>query len=332
MRFMALRAMVLLVVIAYVAPAAAQAPAARSTAVPRDTFNTWMARISNSGRWGAQDELGTLNLITPAKRRAATQSVRDGITISLANDLVAGPEPNAFAPFRLRVAVSRFDSTTSGAIDSIAILAHGFAFSHLDALSHFVYRGQLYNGVGRDQIAPEGARRLGIEVMRAGIVTRGVLVDIPRLKGIPFLPAGQSVTPADLDAWERQSQVRIEPGDVLLIRTGRAARLAASGPWLVGYDASGPHPSLAFWLKERGVAALGSDVANEASPSVVPGVVTPLHLLAIVGLGLPLMDNLNLEELASEVVSRSRPTFLFMVAPIRIKGGTGAPVNPIAVF
>ena len=332
MRNVAVAGTFLLLAITHPQPTVGQTgPGARAT-VPRDTFNTWMARLSNAGRWGAQDELGTLNLITPAKRRAAAQSVRDGITISLASDLVAGPEPNAISPFRLRVAVNRFDSTTSLAIDSIAILAHGFAFSHLDALSHFIFRGQLYNGVASTQLSSDGARRLGIETMRTGIVSRGVIVDIPRLKGIPFLPAATSVTPADLDAWERQFQIRIEPGDVLLIRTGRAARLAAAGPWLVATDASGPHPSIALWLKERGVAALGSDVANEAFPSVVPGVAAPLHLLAIVALGLPLMDNLNLEELASEAATRSRPTFLFVASPLRIKGGTGSPINPIAVF
>lgn len=311
----------------------AQAPAAAaSLSVPRDTFNTWMERLSNTGRWGAQDQLGTLNLITAAKRRAAAQSVRDGVPVSLANDLVAGPDPNAFLPFRLGVSVYRFDSTTVAAIDSIALLAHGYAFSHIDALSHFAVRDRLYNGVPRDQLAPDGARTLGVEAMRAGVIARGVIVDVPRLKRLAYLPPGTAVTVADLEAWERQHRVRIESGDVVLIRTGRAARSEATGPWQVGDDASGPHPSVALWLKERGVAALGSDVANEASPSVVPGVATPMHLLAIVAMGMPLMDNLNLEDVAREAAARSRPTFLFVVAPLRIRGGTGSPVNPLAVF
>jgi kynurenine formamidase len=310
----------------------AQAPAAAPLSVPRDTFNAWMTRLSNAGRWGAQDELGTLNLITAEKRRVAAQSVRDGISISLASDLVAGPDPNAWLPFHLRVAVFPLDSTTSAAIDTITLFAHGYAFSHVDALSHFVYQDRLYNGFARDQLAPEGARKLGIEVMQAGIVTRGVIVDIPRLKGVEYLQPGLAVTAGDLEQWERQHRMRIEAGDVVLIRTGRAARTEATGPWLVRNDASGPHPSLALWLKERGVAALGSDVANEASPSVVPGVPRPMHLLAIVAMGMPLMDNLNLEQLAREAASRSRPTFLFFAAPLRIRGGTGSPVNPLALF
>lgn len=313
-------------------PRAQATAAGASLAIPRDTFNVWMTRLSNAGRWGTQDQLGTLNLITAAKRRAAAQSVRDGVPVSLANDLVAGPDPNAFLPFRLRVAVNRLDSTTMAAIDSMALLAHGYAFSHIDALSHFAVRDRLYNDVPRDQLAPEGARSLGVEAMRAGIVTRGVIVDIPRLKRLDYLPPGTAVTIADLEAWERQHRIRIERGDVVLIRTGRAARSEAMGPWRVSDDASGPHPSVALWLKERGVAALGSDVANEASPSVVSGVATPMHLLAIVSMGMPLMDNLNLEDVAREAVARSRPTFQFIAAPLRIRGGTGSPVNPLAVF
>lgn len=318
------------------APAAIALPQGERTGavqtVPRDTFNAWMAQLSNAGRWGAQDQLGTLNLITPAKRRAAAQSVRDGVSISLASDLVADADPNAFLPFRLRVAVIPFDTTTVAAIDSITLLAHGYAFSHIDALSHFAFHDRLYNRFARDALAPDGARTLGIQVMGSGIVTRGVIVDIPRLRGVPYLRPGDAVTVADLEAWERQHRVRIEPGDVMVIRTGRAPRAAAAGPWLVANDASGPHPSVARWLRTRGVAALGSDVANEASPSVVSGIPTPLHLLAIVAMGMPLMDNLNLEELAREAASRSRATFLFVAAPLRIRGGTGSPVNPIAIF
>jgi kynurenine formamidase len=300
--------------------------------VPRDTFVAWMSRLSNAGRWGPQDQLGTLNLITAAKRRAAAQSVRDGVSISLARDLVAGPDSNAIRPMRFGLAVNRFDSTTSAAIDSLTILAHGYTYSHLDALSHFLYHDRMYNGFGRDQLAGEGAKALGIETMSAGVVTRGVLVDVPRLRGVPFLTNGEAVTPADLDLFERRSGVRIEAGDVVLIRTGRGAREAASGTWRVVADAPGPHPALASWLKARDVAALGSDVANEVAPSVVPGVANPMHMLTIIALGMPLMDDLDLEALARETAARSRSTFLFVAAPLRIRGGTGSPVNPLAIF
>jgi len=313
--------------------AAAQTPASAGPAqVPRDTLVAWMSRLSNAGRLGAQDQLGTLNLITPAKRRAAAQSVRDGVSISLASDLVAGPDSNALSPMRFGLLVSQVDSLSFAAVDTVAFLIHGYAYSHIDALSHFLVQGQMYNGVGRDQLTPQGAKRLGIEAMQSGIVTRGVLIDVPRLRGVPFLANGDAVTPADLELWEKRNGTRIEAGDVVLIRTGRGARVRASGPWRVELNASGAHPSLAAWLKSRDVAALGSDVANEVAPSVVRGVADPMHLLSIIALGMPLMDDLDLERLANEAVARSRPTFLFVASPLRIRGGTGSPLNPLAIF
>lgn len=313
--------------------ATAQTAAARRPApVSRDTFNVWMSRLSNAGRWGAQDQLGTLNLITPAKRLAAAQSVREGVAISLASNLVAGPDSNAIRPMGFGLMIARIDSTMSAALDSLSLMAHGYAYSHVDALAHFVYRGQMYNGVGPEQLTPEGAKKLGIEVMQAGIVTRGVLVDVPQLRGVTYLSNGDAVTSQDLDLWERRTGVRIEAGDVVLIRTGRGARVQATGPWRVAANASGPHPSLAAFLRARDVAALGSDVANEVAPSVVPGIANPLHLLTLIALGMPLFDDLDLEAVASEAAVRSRPTFLFVAAPLRVRGGTGSPVNPLAIF
>lgn len=314
------------------AVAAAQTPTHAPALVSRDTFDLWMSRLSNAGRWGAHDQLGTLNLITPARRRAAIQSVRDGLTISLARDLVAGPDANAIQPMRFGLGVHRFDSTTSAAIDSLTLLAHGYIYSHIDALAHFLYRDQMYNGVRRDQLTPAGARMLGIETMQAGIVSRGVLIDVPKLRGVPYLADGDAVTPEDLNLWEQRSGIRIEPGDVILIRTGRGARAAATGPWRVVANAAGPHPSIAAWLRSRDVAALGSDVANEVAPSVVTGIANPMHLLTLVALGMPVLDDLDLELVAKEAAARSRPTFLFVAAPLRVRGGTGSPVNPLAIF
>ena len=295
--------------------------------VPRDTFDAWMARLSNAGRWGAEDELGTLNLITPAKRRAAAQSVRDGVTVSLAREVAAGRDSTTLFPFRLRAYSRPFDSTITAAVDSLSVNAHGLTRTHLDALAHIAYRGRFYNGVALDQLAPGGARRLGLEAMQRGIVTRGVLVDLPRLRGVEYLPPGTTVTPADLEQWERQHRVRVEAGDVLLIRVGHGAPGAAAAA-----PASGPHPSLAVWLRERGVAALGSDGGNEAAPSAVRGLSISLHALAVAAMGMPLLDNLDLEEVAREAAARGRPTFLFVAAPPRIRGATGTLINPLAVF
>ncbi|MEX2154599.1 MAG: cyclase family protein [Gemmatimonadaceae bacterium] len=291
-----------------------------------------MTRLSNAGRWGAGDQLGTLNLITPAKRRVAAQSVRDGLSISLANELTASPDSNAIAPLRFGLIPNRYDTLAIAAVDTLWLLVHGWAYTHVDALGHFAYRDMMYNRHAAAQLRREGAQRLGIENMHAGIVTRGVIVDMARHKRVPFLEASTPITADDIETWERANGVRVEPGDVLLLRTGRAERTRAQGPWVVFRSAAGPHPSLAFWLKERGVAALGTDVANELSPSLVPGIADPLHFLTIVAQGMPLFDNLNLETLAAEATARSRPTFLFVASPLRIRGGTGSPVNPLAIF
>lgn len=295
--------------------------------VPRDTFYVWMARLSNAGRWGADDELGTLNLITPAKRRAAAQSVRDGITVSMEREVVAGPDSAALFPFRLRAYTRRFDSTVTAAADSLWVIAHGVQRTHLDALSHVAYRDRFYNDVPLEQLSPVGARRLGLQAMQRGIITRGVLVDLPRLRNVEFLPPGTAVTAADLQQWERQHRVRVEAGDVLLIRVGGRAPDAAAGA-----SAPGLHPSLALWLRERGVAALGCNCWNEAEPSVVSGLSIPLHALAVAAMGMPLLDNLDLEEVAREAAARRRPTFLFVAAPPRIRGATSTLINPLAVF
>ena len=313
-----------------VVPAPAQQPAETRLGVPPDTFAAWMARLSNAGRWGRQDQLGTLNLVTSARRRHAAQSVRDGVSISLARDVVAGPGRDVIVPMRFDLAVLGADSVVAFAIDSMMVVAHGFSASHLDALSHFTYRGRMYNGFGREALTPGGAKALGVERMRSGIVTRGVLVDAPRLNSVAHLPAGAPITGEDLERWERRMGVRIGAGDVLLIRTGRAAWTTAD-PWAQG-RAAGPHPSLAAWLKARGVAALGSDAANETTPSLVPGLQNPMHLLTLVALGMPIMDNLDLEALAEYADRRSRPTFLFVAGPLPIQGGTGSLLNPLAIF
>jgi len=300
--------------------------------VSREAYERWMTELSNAGRWGRDDQLGTLNLITPEVRRRAAQSVRHGEVVSLARELVPGPDPNAIRPLELRYTVSNEDSVVTWTVDQTTLLYHGWAYSHVDALSHTGYRGRLYNQVSKDALTATGATRLGIEVMRSGIVGRGVLVDVPRLRGAQYLQPGTAITAAEIERWEQQHGVRVQSGDILLIRTGRAPRVQAEGEWQVTSGSAGPHPSLAVWLKSRGVAVLGSDVSNEIYPPVVPGLSDPLHQLALVALGMPLLDNLDLEAVAREAAARSRWTFLFVAGPLPIRGASGSPLNPIAMF
>ncbi len=294
-------------------------------------FDRAMQELSNWGRWGKDDELGALNLITPAKRREAARLVRDGVAVSLAHDAEKEKAPDNPSPFvHEMLRTSRTPNVTSFG-DSFTISHHGLAHTHLDALCHFFYRGRMYNGFSVQEVTEKGAGRLSVQRIKAGIFTRGVLMDIPRLKGVPYLEPGTPIYPDDLDAWERKAGLRVQPGDVVLIRTGRWALRAAKGPWTPS-ELAGLHASCAQWLKQRDAAVLGSDAASDVRPSRVDGVPQPIHVLVLVALGMPIFDNLDLEAVGSACAERRRWEFLLTAAPLAVPGATGSALNPIAVF
>ena len=302
-------------------------------AMTRVEFDQLMQEISNWGRWGADDQLGTLNLITPAKRRHAASLVEDGVTVSMSLDLNKQQDELNTNPFEHQVVKTEFGGHM-GVVDTYSVNYHGFAHSHMDGLQHITHKGQLYNGMSLDSIRPDGStERLGIRNVGVnGVFTRGVLVDMPRFLGIDFLPAGTAITAKDIEAWEKDSGVTITSGDVLLIRTGRWQQVAQEGQWNFLEKAAGAHASLATWLKSRDVAVIGCDGISDVMPSGVEGLVIPLHELVIVGLGMAMLDNLDLEAVADAAAERGRSTFLFVAAPLRVPGGTGSPLNPLAVF
>jgi kynurenine formamidase len=210
---------------------------------------------------------------------------------------------------------------------------HGYAHSHIDALCHILYRDQTYNGYARAEVNTEkGCTKLGIQNLKDGIVTRGVLVDIPRLRKLPYLEPGTPIYAEDLEAWEKNSGVKIASGDAVLVRTGRWARRAAVGPWNVGQNAAGLHASVAPWLKARGISLLGGDAAQDVVPSMVEGITLPIHTLLITGLGVNLLDNQDLEALGDAAAKLNRWEFMLTVAPVPVTGGTGFPLNAIAIF
>ncbi len=294
-------------------------------------LDQWMEDLSNWGRWGKEDELGTLNLITPEKRRRAAALVTDGVSVSLAFDLAKEANPNNEFPLEHSLRVHENDGGVF-AEDTYTIRYHGFAHSHVDALCHIFHQGKMYNGFLRSEVKPSGAEKLGVQHMKQGIFTRGVLVDVPWLKGVPYLEPGTAIRIEDLEAWEQKTGLHVESGDVLLVRTGLYERQRQLGSWNFIQAAAGLHASVATWLKERDVAVVGSDATNEVFPSGIEGVPFPIHQLAVVALGMPLLDNLNLEDLAREAQARNRWEFLFVAAPLRVPGGTGSPVNPLATF
>lgn len=299
--------------------------------VSRTQYDTWMEELSNWGRWGDDDQIGTLNLITPAVRAQAARLVRDGDVVSLALDLNTTPDALNTNPFRHELSLATF-AGHEVAGDEYAVSYHGFAHSHMDGLPHFIHDGKMYNGVSIDELKPDGARRLGIHNAFEGLFTRGVLVDMPAFKGVDYLEPGYAITVEDLEAWERANDIRIGSGDALLVRTGRWERVRREGQWNFIERAAGLHVSVAAWLKARDVAIIGSDGVNDAMPSAVEGLANPLHALVLVALGMCLLDNLDLDPLAATVTEKGRVTFLLTGAPLRVVGGTGSPMNPLAVF
>jgi len=209
---------------------------------------------------------------------------------------------------------------------------HGLAHTHLDALCHIFYRGKIYNGFAQTLVTETGSEKLSVRALAQGIFTRGVLVDIAWLRGLTYLEPGSAILPSNLDAWTEKTEVEIRAGDAVLIRTGRWARRDEKGAWSANEGFAGLDASSVKWLKERDVAVVGTDAVADVIPNRVEGVRMPVHKLLIVAMGTPIFDNLNLEELSREAKRQGRWEFLFTAAPLRVPGGTGSPVNPIATF
>ncbi|MGE0816254.1 MAG: cyclase family protein [Vicinamibacterales bacterium] len=301
-------------------PSAARRPSTEAE------FDTYFHQVKNWGRWGANDELGAANLITEATRKRAASLVRSGRAVGLAHPPLTAKDLDNASPFEHTM--NRGFST-----DTYRVSYHGYAHSHLDALCHILYKDQTYNGYARAEVNTEaGCTKLGIQGFRNGYVTRGILMDMARLKGLPYLEPGTPLFVEDLEAWEKRAGVKVGPGDALLVRTGRWARRAAVGPWAVGRNAAGLHASTAAWLKARGVALIGSDDALDVVPSLVTGVALPVHTLVITALGINILDNQDLEALGDLAAAEKRWEFLLTVAPVPVTGGTGFPVNALATF
>jgi kynurenine formamidase len=308
---------------AWALPLAAQPPQLSQQDVER-----LMTELSNWGRWGRQDQMGALNLITPDKRKSALKLVREGVSVSLAREVEKSKAPDVDQPFAHRMNIT--SAEWSG--DEYSVFYHGYAHTHMDAPCHMAIGGRMYNGFSRDEVKQTGCEKLAVSNFKNGILTRGVLIDIPWLKGRPFLEPGEAVTLADLEEWEKRSRVKIQPGDVIFLYTGRWKRRAEKGPWPVSQQAAGVHALTAKWIKAKNVAMVGSDASFDVLPSQVPGFTHPMHALLLVAMGVPIFDNCDLEALSAEARKRSRWDFLLTAAPLAVPGGTGSPLNPIATF
>ena len=287
--------------------------------VTKAQFDTWMEELSNWGRWGADDQLGAVNLITPAKRVDAARLVESGRTVSMARAMTIQrlENPDEASANRAPVlagsvrSVFGIDTDNGYFWERYEIEYHGGEVSHLDALCHVSYDGKVYNGLNFLDVASQedGCTSMGVINLKGGLVTRGILLDMP----------GQAVRRTDIEAWEAETGITISSGDALFLRTGRD----------VG-QMGGYHPSLIPFFKERDIALLGSDVPQEGGQ--IEGVVIPIHFFTLVSLGVHLFDNLGLEELSQTANELNRWEFMFMASPHGVPNGAGTAINPLAVF
>jgi kynurenine formamidase len=312
-----------------------------------------VATWDTSNRPGEWARRGALRHLTAERVAAAAALVRTGQSVPLGRVLdthrgpanpapavhvmTSTPEPDGDLDAGAGVAAmtsgaSEPSSTDSTASDYVGVDYHHDTHSHIDALCHVAFDGRLYGGAPTETVTSYGAEHASIASLAAGLVGRGVLLDIPRVRGSRWVEPGQHVFRIDLEAAEREQRVRVGTGDILLVRTGHAHRLDELGPWDTAGVKAGLHPTTATFLAEREVAALGSDGNSDTAPSTTEGVDFPLHVLAVNAIGIHLLDYLTFEDLAERCAQEDRWEFLFVAAPLRIPGGTGSPVNPLAIF
>jgi kynurenine formamidase len=298
-------------------------------------FDSLMTSVSNWGRWGEQDELGTLNLINPAARASAIRLIREGFVTSCQRTISATPSEVNSPPMQRFMIASGESAPQLGqgeASEWIGLAQHGHNVTHLDSLGHFFWNGRSYNGrAAGDAVSErEGATFGSIEVAAAGLLTPGVLLDLPAHRGLDMLPDEFRITPSDLDACCASSGVSVAAGSALLIRTGRSA--VSDGPGFAQRPRPGLDISCVPWLRQHDISILVSDRTHDIYPPIYAQVRTPIHVLCIVGIGLWLIDNADLEPLSRQCSRLGRSEFAFVAAPLRLSGATGSPVNPLAIF
>jgi kynurenine formamidase len=304
--------------------------------VSADGFAALFRQVTNWARWGEGDERGALHHLTPEHVVAATRLVRNGLSVTLSRPLateaaVSNPEP-AEHHMTLLTDTDIGSGSLRFAKDYVGADYHNDGHTHIDALCHVAYDGSLYNGRPQTSVDADGATADSIEVLENGLVGRGVLLDIPRLRGVRWLEPGEHISRDELEAAETEQGVAVRDGDILLVRTGHALRLDELGPWDTTAAKAGLHPTAVPFLADRRVAALGSDGNSDTAPSSTEGVSFPIHVLTLNAMGVHLLDYLQFEDLRAVCERERRWEFLFVAVPLRVPGGTGSPLNPVAIF
>ncbi|BEL05529.1 cyclase family protein [Actinoplanes sichuanensis] len=298
--------------------------------------------LSNWGRWGDDDQRGTLNHITDDVRLAAARTVRHGRSVSCGWEVAVPQEmerSTTTCPCAAEMpgaehmpAHFHADRRWGFSSERLSLTFHGNSITHLDSPCHLYWDGRMYNGRPHTLVDPRTGSAWGTVTAAAdGIVTRGVLLDVAATRGVSWLEPGEAVHPADLEAAERRQGVQVRPGDAVLLRTGYGRFRHEQGyAWSV--TQAGWHASCLPWLHERGVAVIGADTPQDVQPSGYDQVLMPVHAVGLVAMGLWLVDNCDLEACAATAAELGQWDFQFTVAPIRFAGTSGSPVNPIATF
>ncbi len=305
-----------------------------TTVTPAD-YLRWRTEYKNWGRWGGDDQKGTTNLITPQKVLNAAKLVKNGIVISLAHaepQAVAADVPAAGVFHRTTNAISATNST-----DTYQVSYHGLSVAHMDSFCHFFFEDKMYNGFSaKENITNDkGCAKDGIMGWRDGIFTRAVLYDMPQLKGVDWIEPGTPITRADLEAWEKKAGVKVGPGDIIMLYVGRWKRREKMGPW--AGQVAGYYADTIPFIKEREPAFLGHDFNIDWAPRPgwgaeqnIPG--NPIHQAVLNWMGVNIVENMDLEKMVETARRLRRYEFLITFAPLPVEGGTGSPLNPLAIF
>ncbi|MEU8972751.1 cyclase family protein [Streptomyces monashensis] len=314
-------------------PGPGPAGVGEQTAVSRREFDALFEAVRTWGRWAPADR-GAWNRVTAEHVRRATAAARSGkvVPLGLPWNTVPGPDNPRPALHHMTDLGDVESPEPSTHKDFLAADYHGKAVTHLDALCHIAYRGRLYDGRTAEDVVGAAGARFGAVSALGSLVTRGVLLDLPTVLGVRWLEPGRAVHARDVVAAEEALGVRIGEGDAVLLRSGHVRRRGDLGAWDSAAASAGFHVDAVPLLAERGIALLGGDGDSDVRPSPVDGVHSPVHALAVAAMGVPLLDNLDLEALSAATAQAGRYAFLLVVAPLNVPGGTGSPVNPVAVL
>lgn len=302
-----------------------------------EEFDAVFEEVKNWGRWGDADVLGTLNYLTPQRVTAAAALISSGrrVSLSLPVNKTAGPD-NPRPAVHLMRQLHDGETGTGIATDYLGLDIHGDCQSHIDALCHVSYKGLIYNGRPASTVTTRGGGVMDIaDYSGQGIAGRGVLLDVAAYRDVPWLEPGESVGRAELEDIEQATGARVGEGDILVFRTGHDRRRRVLGPWdsgPAGTGKAGLSIDAVVWMHERRVAAFLPDGDGETVPVQVQGVRSPVHALQIAAMGMAAADSLDLEPLSEACRQENRWEFFVVVAPLRLGGGTGSLVNPIAIF